>query len=205
MPDTVPSFNESHLEAMCRILADTDTGLKGTEIGRILAQLGILDGDPTGTKWKRLFLALCNRQRQDGCANNVVRFLYTAMNPVRYTNEPEVFEHRRTELNEALIFAGYSLEKNGKLRRQQAAATLDEAHERANRLKAELRRRGVHPDVLTFCKAELIQQNYFHAVFEATKSVADIDSHHVGADRRWCRVGGSCIWACSRWDAVLGL
>ena len=36
-----------------------------------------------------------------------------------------------------------------------------------------MRRRGVHHDVLAFCKAELIQHNYFHAVFEATKSVAD--------------------------------
>jgi uncharacterized protein (TIGR02391 family) len=30
----------------------------------------------------------------------------------------------------------------------------------------------VHPDVLTFCRAELVQDNYFHAVLEATKSVA---------------------------------
>src|SRR5260370_955889 len=93
--------------------------------------------------------------------------------PLHFTSEPEVFENRRTELNQVLIFSGFSLEKNGKLRRQQAAATLDEAQERANRLKAELRRRGVHHDVLAFCRAELIQSNYFHAVFEATKSVAE--------------------------------
>jgi uncharacterized protein (TIGR02391 family) len=30
----------------------------------------------------------------------------------------------------------------------------------------------VHHDVLRFCRAELLQENYFHAVFEATKSVA---------------------------------
>jgi hypothetical protein len=83
----VPSFNDSHLEAMCKILADTDAGLKGSEIGRILAQLGIEDSDPTGTKWKRLFLALCNRQCQDGCGNNVVRFLYVAMDPVPSRSE----------------------------------------------------------------------------------------------------------------------
>jgi uncharacterized protein (TIGR02391 family) len=33
--------------------------------------------------------------------------------------------------------------------------------------------RQVHPDVLSFCRTELLQDNYFHAVFEATKSVAD--------------------------------
>ena len=31
----------------------------------------------------------------------------------------------------------------------------------------------MHPDVLAFCRAELLQQNYFHAVLEASNSVAD--------------------------------
>ncbi len=31
----------------------------------------------------------------------------------------------------------------------------------------------MHPDVLAFCRAELLQQNYFHAVLEASKSVSD--------------------------------
>ena len=33
--------------------------------------------------------------------------------------------------------------------------------------------KGMHEgDVLKFCRAELVVENYFHAVFEATKSVA---------------------------------
>jgi uncharacterized protein (TIGR02391 family) len=31
----------------------------------------------------------------------------------------------------------------------------------------------VHPDVLRFCREELLVNNYFHTVFEATKSVAE--------------------------------
>jgi uncharacterized protein (TIGR02391 family) len=31
----------------------------------------------------------------------------------------------------------------------------------------------VHPDILRFCREELLADNYFHAVLEATKSVAD--------------------------------
>src|ERR1035437_7596342 len=84
MAETVPSFNESHLEGMCRILGDTSSGLTGSEIGRLLQQLGIEDGDPAATKWKRLFFALCNRQKRDSCGNNVVRFIYAAMDPVLY-------------------------------------------------------------------------------------------------------------------------
>lgn len=30
----------------------------------------------------------------------------------------------------------------------------------------------MHADVLRFCRAELLQENYFHAVFEAMKSIA---------------------------------
>ncbi|WP_413469295.1 TIGR02391 family protein, partial [Pseudomonas gessardii] len=40
-------------------------------------------------------------------------------------------------------------------------------------LRADLEGRGVHPDVLRFCRAELLADNYFHAVQEAVKSVAD--------------------------------
>jgi uncharacterized protein (TIGR02391 family) len=96
-----------------------------------------------------------------------------AMDPIRYTGEPNKFAHRRDELNQILAFCGYSLAENGKLSCVTAAQTLDEAEQRAGRLRVELRRRGVHSDVLKFCRAELIANNYFHAVFEATKSVAD--------------------------------
>jgi uncharacterized protein (TIGR02391 family) len=39
-------------------------------------------------------------------------------------------------------------------------------------LRAALTAREVHADVLHFCSAEFLQENYFHAVFEATKSIA---------------------------------
>ena len=42
----------------------------------------------------------------------------------------------------------------------------------ADRLRQKLIERGVHSDVLKFCRAELVQKNYFHAVLEASKSVA---------------------------------
>ena len=41
------------------------------------------------------------------------------------------------------------------------------------RLRKLLEQRQVHSDVLVFCREELLKDNYFHAVFEATKSVAD--------------------------------
>jgi len=95
------------------------------------------------------------------------------MDPVRYVGRSEAFESLREQLNAALAFVGLAIAADGKLRQVDSAKTLDEAQGRAMRLRQELVRRKVHPDVLRFCRAELLQENYFHAVFEATKSVAD--------------------------------
>lgn len=39
-----------------------------------------------------------------------------------------------------------------------------EAERRAQELKDDLTARGIHPDVLRFCRAELVADEYFHAV-----------------------------------------
>jgi uncharacterized protein (TIGR02391 family) len=59
---------------------------------------------------------------------------------------------------------------------------LDTDQRRADDLRAELKRRNVHADVLHFCRAELLQQSYFHAVLEASKSIADKLRSKTGKD-----------------------
>jgi len=169
----IPKFDVAVLRKICDILGDTNSDLTGSEIGQILRDCGMEDPSPGITKRHRLFEALSRRQEQDQCGNHVVAFIYTAMKPVRYIDNPELFEERRSRLNRALLFAGYVLGEDGKLRPVKEARTLTEAQERADRLRKELIARRVHPDVLRFCRAELLQDNYFHAVFEAAKSVAD--------------------------------
>lgn len=170
---SVPIFDAVHLERLCDVLADTNDGLSGSEIGKLLRNLGIDDPLPGMTKRYRLFEALHSRQCRDRCGNNVAAFIQSAMNPARYTGKVEYFEEQRHLLNEILAFAGYRLGEDGRIRTGAVATTLTEAEERAGRLRSELQRRGVHHEVLAFCRAELVQKNYFHAVFEATKSVAD--------------------------------
>jgi len=120
-----------------------------------------------------LFDALRAKQERDGCANNVLAFVQTALDPVRFIGNTAGFAAFRDRLNEALAFSGLHLGEDGKLQAVAQARTLDEAQERAGRLRSELARRRVHSDVLQFCRAELLENNYFHAVFEATKSVAE--------------------------------
>lgn len=169
----IPPFDEAQLEQISNVLGETATGLTGTEIGSLLARANIPDPSPTATKRVRLYEALSLNQREDGSANNVMAFIQAAMDPVRYHAEPDLFEQRRGQLNTVLAFGGYFLREDGQLAESPKAATLTEAEGRARRLEANLRQRGVHPDVLKFCRAELLHDNYFHAVFEATKSVAE--------------------------------
>jgi uncharacterized protein (TIGR02391 family) len=169
----IGKLEETRLQAICRVIGDTAEGLTGSQIGQLLSRCGIDDPSPGITKRDRLFDALRAKQDRDGCANNVVAFIQAALDPVRFIGNAAGFAAFRDRLNEALAFSGLHLGEDGKLQAVTQARTLDEAQERAGRLRSELARRKVHHDVLHFCKAELLQNNYFHAVFEATKSVAE--------------------------------
>ena len=165
---------EELLRGICQIIADTAKGLTGSEIGHLLNNARIPDTDPGLTKWQRLFNACVHWQNEHQCGNNIYDFLMRAMNPVSYMNNHELFEWRRGELNKRLIFVGPAILETGKIGKvAQAATTIREAEQRADELKRKLSSREVHADVLKFCRAELLEDNYFHAVFEATKSVAD--------------------------------
>ena len=39
-------------------------------------------------------------------------------------------------------------------------------------IRSKFQGRRLHPEVLKYCRTELMQANYFHAVFEATKGLA---------------------------------
>jgi len=166
-------FTAAQLESICKALADTHEGLKGSAIGHFLRQIGVIDTDPDATKWKRLYNALAHRQNEDHSGDRVLAFIHATLDPVRYRGDNACFETRRNEVNVALAFYGMEYGGDGKFHKCSKAATLSEAEERANLLRAALNQRNVEEDVIRYCKAELLQNNCFHAVLEATKSVAE--------------------------------
>jgi uncharacterized protein (TIGR02391 family) len=168
-----PKLDAAVLEAICRALGDTTRGLTGGEIGKLLRQCGIEDPLPGYTKQDRLRAALEARQERDGVANNLLAFVQAAMHPARYAGNSKTFEDRQASVNAALLLAGLRVDDQGCVVAAERARTVREAEQRASLLRAELLRRQVHPDVLKACRPELLEQNYFHAVLEATKSVAE--------------------------------
>ncbi|MBI1213756.1 MAG: TIGR02391 family protein [Alphaproteobacteria bacterium] len=165
----VQSFSEELIEQISRVLEGAATHSRLNDLFRE-SEIEEQGGTP---KWERIKLALVCRQRRDKCGNNVAHFIEVVLNPVRFVRRNDEFEALRHRLNEVLAFSALHLGENGRLRPTTAAKTLSEAQERAGRLKAELMRRKVHGDVLKHCRVELLQENYFHAVLEATKSVAE--------------------------------
>jgi uncharacterized protein (TIGR02391 family) len=167
----IPPFTSQQMEGLSKALGDTADGLKGSEIGHLLRECGMPDPTPNLTKWQRLYNAFGEGQNRSRIGTHIMRFIANAMDPARYTTEPVLFRTRLDRINTVLAFSGYAISENGKIRATEAVGTIGEALDRANRLYSALVQRSVHPDVLRFCRSEIIQENYFHAVFETLKSI----------------------------------
>ena len=149
----IPALDDAVVHAICKILGNADNGLTHKEISLMLQQCGISDPQPSLSKINRLFEALSLRQKHDNCGNNVAAFMVAAMKPVRYLANQQQFSSRQLELNMILSFAGLRLMDDGTLSSVPVATTIDQAEERAGRLRKLLEVRKVHADVLHFCRA----------------------------------------------------
>lgn len=167
-----PIIYEVHLESICDMVGDMSDGLTHREITKLLADCRIIDNSSGSNKRERLYNAFANYQNVNQCSNGVLQFLSQAMNPARYFNKEEAFNYRLNELNKRLSFIGLELTREAKYRKVDAAKTLSEAQQRASHYKYKLELRNVHTEVIKYCNEELLQENYFHSVFEGVKSVA---------------------------------
>ena len=154
------------------VVGHTSHGLTGSKIAKLLAELKLPDPGPV-TKADRLEYAMVNRQSGDKSSKRLVTLLVHVMAPVLYREDPGLFTRRQDDLNEVLVHVGLKITDEGQVATGATASTLDEAARHANNLRAELLRRGTHPDVLRYCTAELLAKDAFHATLEAAKSVFD--------------------------------
>ena len=79
----------------------------------------------------------------------------------------------RTTINEKLVYEGIEIDKSGQPRQVDKAKTISEAKSRSLKIKEKVHGIGVHSEILPYCEAEWLKENYFHAILEITKSVAE--------------------------------
>jgi uncharacterized protein (TIGR02391 family) len=163
------SFSDGQIESLAKLLGECGSG---SEISSVLAARGLEDKSGESTKWKRLRWVFLDSQQRYQCANRILDFIQAFLSPVRFVNQAEAFDANRQALNTILAFSGLEFGADGQCRACTTATTLDEAEARVQTIRSKFKGRQIHPEVLKYCRAELMQDNYFHAVFEASKGLA---------------------------------
>lgn len=181
-------LGENQLRALCAVLADTNNGLTKAEISHHLRACGIRlvdDGHrvignglayQTGLN-KRDWLLECFVQDINSrhSTNIVLQFIESALNPILYTadGKREKYSWMLEETNRVLVLLGCEVGPDGRIRSVPRAESLDEVDRRINSLKRKLYDRSIHSEVTKYCSRELLKKDYFDAVFEAAKGLAE--------------------------------
>lgn len=166
-------LQQQTIEGIAKVIGDTNDGLTGSQIGQYLKECNIPDRYDGITKWKRLYNALLESHNAYYDGNQILGFVKHIINPSLWVLNPEKFDLIRTRLNSILLFEGLEIDKEGILKKVVQAKTISEVKLRLNSFKSKLETFKVHPIIYYYCKEELLHDNYFHAVFEASKSVFD--------------------------------
>lgn len=186
MPDI--SLSELHLKSICAVLADTNRGLTKTELSHTLQQCRIVANDDgfrnigNGMAYqigfnKRDWLYNCfaNEINSKQTYTRIYMFVESALNPISYTaaERRDKYQWLYEEINKVLLLVGLQVQKNGKITSVPKAATLDEVDRRVNNLHKKLYDRAIHSEVKKYCIKDYLREDYFDAVFEASKGLAE--------------------------------
>ena len=190
---TTQPFTSSSLDELAELLVSDRATHR--VLDRRLAELGItepsVEPDPTEedrfkamgmqrgvdyyvqgpSKRDRLRHAL-NFQNQRSGNNGVLQLIKTLNEPVAYAGDPDGFREFCASLNRILRFHSVEYRDDGEFHTVDPTRTLSEAQQRAAALENKLAFRRIHPEVRRYCRAEYMKENYFHAVVEAYKGLA---------------------------------
>lgn len=158
----------ANVTAISKVLGEC---VVGSDLARLFAASGLTDRSGESTKWRRIQWALDDSQTREGNANGVLVFIESIMSPAGFADRPSDYDEFRSRLNTILAFSGVTCGADGRCRSVAAAATLSDAEHRAQTLRARLQGRRIHPEVLKYCRADLMEEDYFTALFEAAKGL----------------------------------
>lgn len=179
-------LDQQQLKAVCDVLAHTSEGFSKSELSRLLqqSQIDLADDGSSNNGYsytlglnKRdwLYNCLVNEINTNKSFQRVFDFIVKALNPVAFTvqSNREKYLHLLEETNKVLLLAGLSVSKEGKIVDVVKATTLDEVDRRVNHLKRELYNRAIHNEVQKYCIKDYLRKDYYDAVFEAAKGLAE--------------------------------
>lgn len=162
-------FNANIIEQISRIIAEHVTGSKLTNI---LENLHIRPSDDYSkdTKWRRINNAIVINQNSTHSGDALIKIVEYIMSPVNFTDlSPEDYKAVMVELNTVLSFSGLQITEDGKIIVAKKSTTLSDAQSRTQGLLKSLEPFKIHPQLLYYCKPEILSNNYFHLILESSK------------------------------------
>jgi uncharacterized protein (TIGR02391 family) len=162
-------FDLNTLRSVSKIIGEEI--LTHRQINEQFQNSGLVDSGECANKPDRIYYTLLAKQKQDNCGNNVLNFILRIITPKRYNTE-EDFEKHRAAINEKLLYEGIEINKEGEPKNVDKAKTISEAKNRSMKIKDRVHGIGIHYDILPYCESEWLNENYFHAILEITKSIA---------------------------------
>lgn len=178
MPTTV-IMDAATIEALARILGDLSTG---SQITDCFYSANVSDASGESTKWRRLAWLFQDQQTQEGHAEVALGAVRSFLNPVAFVRNPERFQTALHDVNGVLRFVGIEYLDNGDFETAHNARSLSDAATRSSTIREKFSAREIHPEVLKYCTAELMADNYFHAVLEAAKGLSHRIREMSGVD-----------------------
>ncbi len=179
-------LDEQQIKAVCDVLAETSLGYTKTELTRLLQQSKItIVSDGKVSHGYTYQIGLNRRDWLYNCLvseiNNshsfirIYGFLEKALNPVAFTDEKsrDKYNYLLERVNKALLLAGLEITKEGKLIEVVQAKPLDEVDRRVDSLRRQLYNRAIHGEVKKYCIRDYLRKDYYDAVFEAAKGLAE--------------------------------
>lgn len=179
-------LDQQKIKAICDVVAHTSKGLTKSQLTTLLGQCGICTVDDGSSRsqlgytiglnkrdW--LYNCLITEINKTHSFCKIFLFLQAALNPALYTtiDSRQVYRYLFEETNKVLLFAGLSIDQSGQLVEVSQAQTLSEVDQRVNHLKKALYDRAIHSEVQKYCVEDYLRADYYDAVFEATKGLAE--------------------------------
>jgi len=173
-------LDNSVLEKIARILCanDKEDGKTGviskTQLDNCFKDYKYKDNNPINTSKHKILLD-CFLYFKDNDSSKIQFIINYLMNPAIYGKQyKKQFEDKINQLNHVLIFSGLEINDSGTIREiKEKATTIDEIDKTLQKLKDVAKLMNWHRDCVKYCIREYLEKNYFHCIFEASKSILD--------------------------------
>ncbi len=169
----IESFDNNSLQSICQLIADPKEGLTDIQIEEILSGGWRLpEPKPYVHYWDRLYAILEFNQNQNNNANIIVLFMKNALQYLRRLDKDK-FQNQKDKLHLIISPLGLEIHDNGVISALPKVDTIKEQEYRTNKFRSTTVDRKMHPEIISICRQDIMLENYFPVISDATKSIAD--------------------------------